>query len=534
MAVGTDQEIPGCNPHLEEAGSSAVSSALAPVLPSAFVAEPGGSLVLDQAVVLQAEPINLNPETIVYTLNPRATWSDGVPITAADFVYAWKSQRDGGSALSEAAGTQGTESELGYRDIRSVTGSHGGHTVTVVFKSLFSDWQMLFNELLPAHVMERVGATVHCDALDPTVDLSGGPFRVVSATPTRVVLDRNPKWWGRPASLQGLSIRVGSSSAQLAAWLQEGRIQVAQPTTFDQAFLQAVTGSVDLRSDLQVGSTFLSLQFDTTAPALSGAGVRLALAHALDRQSLADAVIGFATYPTVPATSHLYAQSQPNYPVVAPGSQPPFPESADDTQAATLLDQAGMGQGASGQWLLPSGHPFTLRLGVGTDNGWALRTAHLIAVQLDRFGVHVTVVPEPSSVAAGGALATGSVDMAVVAMDASPFPTQALAWYTPTLGPAGQNGSEDWSNFDNATVTSLLTHAAQNLNPSTAAPVYSHVDQLLWQTMPALPLFTLPAVLAQRDTVGGVTLNPSGSTMYYTQSWTLLVPSASSSGAPAG
>ena len=35
--------------------------------------------------------MSTKPETIVYTLNPKAVWSDGVPITAADFKYAWES-----------------------------------------------------------------------------------------------------------------------------------------------------------------------------------------------------------------------------------------------------------------------------------------------------------------------------------------------------------------------------------------------------------------------------------------------------------
>ena len=45
----------------------------------------------------------------------------------------------------------------GYRDIASVTGSNGGHTVTVKFKKTFADWQVLFDNLVPAHVMEKVG-----------------------------------------------------------------------------------------------------------------------------------------------------------------------------------------------------------------------------------------------------------------------------------------------------------------------------------------------------------------------------------------
>ena len=82
-------------------------------------------------------------------------WSDGVPITAADFIYAWQ-QQDGGDA--DAAYPSGDQASiLGYSDIASMKASNQGRTVTVVFSTPFADWQMLFTDLLPAHVMEKVG-----------------------------------------------------------------------------------------------------------------------------------------------------------------------------------------------------------------------------------------------------------------------------------------------------------------------------------------------------------------------------------------
>ena len=40
-----------------------------------------------------------DPQTIEYTINEDATWSDGTPITADDFVFTWESQ----NACDEAA-----------------------------------------------------------------------------------------------------------------------------------------------------------------------------------------------------------------------------------------------------------------------------------------------------------------------------------------------------------------------------------------------------------------------------------------------
>src|SRR4029077_1392289 len=99
--------------------------------------------------------ISLQPQTVVYQIDPRAVWSDGVPINAGDFAYAWDSQKGGGTDLDGSPNSVATT--LGYRDIASLTGSNQGRTVTVVFRTPFADWPSLFDDLLPAHIADQVG-----------------------------------------------------------------------------------------------------------------------------------------------------------------------------------------------------------------------------------------------------------------------------------------------------------------------------------------------------------------------------------------
>ncbi len=74
--------------------------------------------------------------------------------------------------------------------------------VTVKFQTPFADWAMLFDALLPAHVMEKVGWDPACTGVSKAIDLSGGPYVIASvATNGSVKLTKNPKWWGvRPTS----------------------------------------------------------------------------------------------------------------------------------------------------------------------------------------------------------------------------------------------------------------------------------------------------------------------------------------------
>ncbi len=214
ISFGMTGSLTGCNPNTPSGNTPATLTVLAGILPSPYVVDANGMPTPNSDLIASAEPLSLSPLTVVYTLNPKAVWSDGVPITAADFKYAWEQQRgdpDGSST--------DVVSIAGYRDIASVTGMNGGRTVTVKFKTVFADWQMLFSNLLPAHVMERVGWNPNCSTVSPSIDLSGGPFEIASVSSSTVRLVQNPKWWGPPANSKSITVHLASSTAQLASWM---------------------------------------------------------------------------------------------------------------------------------------------------------------------------------------------------------------------------------------------------------------------------------------------------------------------------
>ena len=73
-------------------------------------------------------------------------------------------------------------STAGYSQIKSVTGSNGGKTATVVFSSPFGDWQSLFGPMIPAHIAEKVGFNNGFQTFNAAVKVSGGPFEIQSYT----------------------------------------------------------------------------------------------------------------------------------------------------------------------------------------------------------------------------------------------------------------------------------------------------------------------------------------------------------------
>jgi len=562
ITLGIDQPVAGCNPNAIPGGTWAASTILEPVLPSPFVVNPDGESVYDSAVISQAEVVNTAPQTVVYSINPAAVWSDGVPLTAADFVYAWRHQvgSTGGGASAGAVGTQtgGTSTAtVGYRDIASVTGSGDGRTVTVVFKQAFADWEMLFNDLLPAQVMQKAGWDPACTTVEPQIDLSAGPFAIQSATSEEIVLVRNPRWWGQTPNLDRIVVKIAKSPAQLARWLSVGKVQVVQPRGLDEVFLERVTGAPDVSSTADLSTRFVQLVFSTTGPSTANVSVRRALAFAIDRQDLVNQVVGWVDTGIAPAASHLYAQSQGAYPgpvpppvqVAATPSRPqnqaplssvttptpsrPFPRTADPTETTRLLDAAGDSQTPSGTWRQPDGSPVTVRVAVDQHDQWAAQAGSVIVAQLNAAGFDATEIPAQGGTAAGEDLATGAADAAVLAFSGTPYPSEAISWYTPELGPPGSNGSQDWSNFDDPNLNQLLNRAARQLNPVTAKPLYTQADMLLWSQMVALPLFTEPDVLAWSNFTAGISANPMGpGLLWYPETWAIRVPPGSSNTVP--
>jgi ABC-type transport system substrate-binding protein len=119
--------------------------------------------------------------------------------------------------------------------------------------------------------------------------------------------------------------------------------------------------------------------------------------------------------------------------------------------------------------------------------------------------------------------------MALLPFVTNPYPTLAGAWYSLSLGPPGQYGSQGWSNFNDPTLNSLLDQAAQQLNPVTAAPIYAQADTVLWNDMVALPLFAEPVALGWSVYTNGVTTSLYQNGLFWNaEQWAVTVKEPSS------
>jgi peptide/nickel transport system substrate-binding protein len=520
--VELDRPWSGFNPNTPAGAASSTPTLLSSVLPSAYIINPKLVPEVNTDLLDSVEAISPSPLVIQYVINPKAVWSDGVPVTADDFKYAWESQKGDGT---DGGRPDQVASTLGYRDVASVKPSNHGKTVTVTFSTPYTDWRAMFDHLVPAHIARQVGWNHGFDTFDPAVELSAGPLKIQSVSPSgTAVLVRNPHWWGAPAVLNRITVNVASTSSW-AATLAKGNDAAAQPVDFNLGSLNAVSSLPNTESAVKPSLRLLDLEFNVASPLMARVAARQAIAHAIDRTDLLNHSVGAVEPDLVVNQDHLATPIQTSYNQSSAAGEYSVRDLATTDR---LLRSIGYHQIASGTYVDSSGTPLTLRMAVETGDPWTADLAAQIVAQLRQIGITVDTVPVNGAAGLADAAASDSYDMALVTRVASPFQTTTAAWYSDGQGAAGTGGAEDWSNFDDPQVDQLFVAAAEDLNPVTGGTVYAQIDDQLWDQMVSLPLFAEPGLEANGVHLANAEYNPSVDGILWNAAlWTTLRPGPS-------
>ncbi|MEU5220287.1 ABC transporter family substrate-binding protein [Streptomyces sp. NPDC020807] len=191
------------------------------VLPALYTLDERGRPVMNPDYLESAQIVEAEPKQVVlYKLNQQAVWSDGREIGAADFVAQWR-------ALSGRDTAYWTARNSGYERIEKIERGKNDLEVRVTFAKPYADWQSLFTPLYPKQVMgspasfndgarTTLKATAGPFLLKSTDRRSGD-----------ITLARNPRWWGRTAKLDSLVLKA-VPRADRAAALASGKLDLAE------------------------------------------------------------------------------------------------------------------------------------------------------------------------------------------------------------------------------------------------------------------------------------------------------------------
>jgi peptide/nickel transport system substrate-binding protein len=503
LNYGADQEPTGFNNNTSKDNGTSVVNIMDRVWPSAFHYYPDITVHYDKQLLTDDPQVtNQDPQTVVFHINPNASWSDGVPITADDFIYFWNQQKDpantkdsctngcaqNGKPIDDA--TDGT----GYKNIDTIVGSNNGKTVTVTFKKgqPFSDWRSLFQIMPPAHIAEKVGWTDGFDKFDPNVVISGGPYKISSYnTGKDLTLVPNDKYWGTPANLNSVIFHFITDSTQQVPALQNKEVDMIYPQPqLDQ--VNQVKQLSDVNSELNFGLSFEHIDFNQKNQFLADEAVRKAIALAIDRKALVAATVGQFSDKASVLNNRMFVTNQPEYKDTSGGLY----DKPDVAQAKTNLQNDGFTLGGDGIFT-KGGKRLSMRISTTQGNSLREQEEQVIQAQLKAAGIDITIANLKSHDLFGTALPNGDFDIALFAWVSTPFPSGNNPIYTTGSG-------SNYDHFSYQDLDAKLAAGAGALDHTTEAQAYNDADTIAWQHMVTLPLFQKPTFIAVRNNFANI------------------------------
>ena len=270
-----------------------------------------------QAVPAIAESYDLSDDGLTYTFHLRsdAKWSNGTPVTAADFVFAWQRAVDPAVAseyaymlsdigqiknAAEIIAGDMDKSELGVTAVDDTTLQVELNVPVSYFLSL-----MYFPTFYPVNE-EFFNSCGDTFATSPETTLSNGAFILDSYEPaaTAFHLTKNADYYdaGR-VQLSGLNYQVIQDSQQALMSYQTGALDT---TLVNGEQVDQVKDDPEFKT---VGAGYLwyvSPNMDAV-PELANLNVRLALTMAIDRDAITGDVLKDGSAPTYTAVPPEFA-----------------------------------------------------------------------------------------------------------------------------------------------------------------------------------------------------------------------------------
>ena len=443
--------------------------------------EPSSNLSLRRQLVSRVDFTTKPPFVLTYHVRPEARWSDGVPVTASDFVFTQKAIRT----------YRSPEEQAGHRTyVRSVR-AVGAKTFRVVLRARYAFWRDLFPFVLPRHALEGEDLTsIWQDRLDnPKTGrpIGTGPFLVQRWERGRqLILVRNPRYWGpHPPYLDRIVFRF-MPPADVVRAFQNGALDVSRIAPTEVPELRRLPGFRVVTSPTE-GWEHLDLNLGPGGhPALrnkqTGKLVRRAIAYGIDREAAVRERFRELA-PTLRPSDNAVIHNESG------GYEPNWRSYRyRPTESRRLLELAGCRPSADGIYLC-GGERLSLRFLTTAGSPGRALTFELMQRQLREAGIEVQATYVPSVALFSEILPSGAWDLSLYAQFNVP---------SATFG-CGSDGN--LTGYCQRLVTSELGQSNRILDPAKRAAVLNRVDRQLARDVPVIPLFWQPAFTAVRSSL---------------------------------
>lgn len=420
--------------------------------------------------------------TVTVDLDPNAVWSDGTPVTAADFVCTYEAFLN----------TPGSISTSGYAEMQSVSAGESDKQVVIEFTEVYAPYKTVFNQVLPAHLIDNC-SDISGDFLN-SIPVSARPWLLQEWSDQQAIMVPNDAYWGDDKATAARLIEVPRT--------EDGGISALGAGEVDFIFPQAFAGITDALSAGNIdfvpgyGTNYEGLYFqqgeDRNGP-FADPVFRAAFSMSVDRELI---------------LANIYDPIFPGSPLLQCGLWVPnigpwcdntqFVDSYDPEAAAAVLEGDGWTKNGSGFWEKDGVVP-EIKWMINTPNARREATQALMIPEFATHGFNVVADNGDAATVFQQRLPAGDYDLAMYINTAAPDPSvTAIMACSEVPSAANNNQGQNNTFWCNEDASALMAQSDQEIDEAARTDLIHQIGQYLVDDHVMLPFFQFPNIAAWR------------------------------------
>lgn len=439
-----------------------------------------------------AESVNVSDDGLVYTykIKDGVKFHDGEPLTAEDIVFSYQLYQN-----TEAYPWMGDYTAY-FETMEATDNNEVVITLSEAIPNI--DAQLVFLYVLPKHVWESQDGA----EFDNVATVGSGPFKMVEYKQNEFVhLAKNPDYFNGTAKVDEVIFQTFENQDALVQAIKTGQVDMIteMPNTAvaglkEDANIEVVTGAPFAPEVTDIIFNQVTPEncpegdgMCTGHPALQDRNVRLALAHATDKQKIIDVILlGLGTPGTTLIPDGLgfwYNSGLTDY-------------EYDVEKANQILDDAGyVDTDGDGVRELPDGsRPLTFRLNWPSDSIDSPRLAELLSEMWSQVGVTLEAQAMDPDALTAACCPAFDFDIIIWGWGSDPDPNLLLSVMTSAEVPTGSNET----GYANPAYDELFGQQATELDQNKRKEIVWQMQQIVHEDVVYIIPYYSQAVQAYR------------------------------------